>query len=64
MADERDREEKPAKPDKAPARQARLEQALRANLLKRKEKVKTNARSREGPAISPDGTPPKEGGQD
>lgn len=60
MADERDREGKPAKPDKAPGRQARLEQALRANLLKRKNK----ARGSEGPTISPDGTPPKEGGQD
>ncbi|ODS03718.1 hypothetical protein AUC71_08060 [Methyloceanibacter marginalis] len=64
MADERDREGKPAKPDKAPGREARLEQALRANLLKRKAKVKTKARGAEGPAISPDGTPPKEGGQD
>ncbi len=63
MADERDREGKPAKPDKAPARQARLEQALRANLLKRKAR-KAEARGSEGAAISPDGTPPKEGGQD
>jgi hypothetical protein len=64
MADERDREGKPDKPDKAPGRQARLEQALRANLLKRKAKVKTKSRGAEGSAISPDGTPPKEGGQD
>jgi len=64
MADERDREGKPAKPDKAPARQARLEQALRANLLKRKARVKAKAGCSEGPAISPDGTLPKEGGQD
>ena len=64
MADERDREGKPDKPDKAPGRQARLEQALRANLVKRKAKVKTKARGAKGPAVSPDGTPPKEGGQD
>jgi|GEM_PF-2294740 len=63
MADELDREGKPAKPDKAPARQARLEQALRANLLKRKAR-KVKARGSEGPAVSPDRTPPKEGGQD
>ena len=59
MADERAREGKPAKPDKASTRQARLEQALRANLLKRKAK----ARGSEGPAMPPEGTPPKEGGQ-
>ena len=57
MADERDREGKPGKPEKPGGRQARLEQALRANLLKRKAKVKAK------PAMPPDGTPPKEGGQ-
>jgi hypothetical protein len=59
MADEREREGKPGKTEKAGGRQARLEQALRANLLKRKAK----ARGSEGPAMPAEGTPPKEGGQ-
>ena len=44
----------PDKPRPAENRQARLEQALRANLLKRKEK----ARATKGPR-----TPPEEGRQ-
>ena len=63
MADERDREGKPAKLDKVPGRQTRLEQAHRANMLKRKAKVKAKPRGSEGPAMPPEGTPPKEGGQ-
>ena len=55
MADQRDTEGKPGKTSKADGRQARLEQALRANLLKRK------AKDRVGQAAP---APPKEGGQD
>jgi hypothetical protein len=54
MDDRRDRGGKPEKAGK-PGRQARLEQALRANLLKRKEK----ARGLKSPPL-----PPEEGRQD
>jgi len=53
-----DRRDKAGKPEKATAtdgREARLEQALRANLLKRKAKVR---------ADKSDPAPPEEGGQD
>lgn len=40
MGDARDRGGKPEKADKGQGRQARLEQALRANLLKRKKKAR------------------------
>ena len=40
MAEERDREGKSGRPAKSDARQDRLAQALRANLLKRKEKIR------------------------
>jgi hypothetical protein len=55
MADQSDRAGKPGKTKKTADRQARLEQALRANLLKRK------AKGREGKRAS---ASPKEGGQD
>jgi hypothetical protein len=54
MGDERDREKRPGKAGKADVHQARLEQALRANLLKRKAKDR---------AREPASAPPKEGGQ-
>ena len=43
LSDERLREGKTSGPAKADLRQARLEQALRANLLKRKRKVRGDA---------------------
>ena len=55
MSDKRDRAGKPEKADKGQGRQARLEQALRANLLKRKGKA------RAGKSPSP---PSEEGRQD
>jgi hypothetical protein len=54
MAGQRDDKDAPEAPQKGAGRRARLEQALRANLLKRK------AQNRARKAPSP---PPKEGGQ-
>ena len=54
MAGEDDKTRGPGKPKEAEDRQARLEQALRANLLKRKEKTRA-AKGRR--------TQPKEGRQ-
>ena len=54
MPKESDEETARGAPKRAESRQARLEQALRANLLKRKEKAKADKASR---------TPPEEGGQ-
>ncbi len=58
MADESDEERARAAPIKAGSRQARLGQALRANLLKRKAKFKEKAKA--GKASE---SPPEEGGQ-
>jgi hypothetical protein len=54
MAEQSDDKGETAEPRKADGRRARLEQALRANLLKRKAKARTGKASR---------TPPEEGGQ-
>lgn len=54
MAGEKDDKDERGNPKKAADRQARLEQALRANLLKRKEKARAGKGAR---------TPPEEGGQ-
>jgi hypothetical protein len=62
MADRSDEDKAPGAPDKAAARQARLEQALRANLLKRKAKKKEKARDKAKPGEAERG-PPEEGGQ-
>ncbi len=47
-------------PSKADERRARLERALRANLLKRKDKAKGEAKTKAGKAPP---TPPEEGRQ-
>jgi len=54
MAGDSDDKAKSAKPKPADGRRARLEQTLRANLLKRKAKTRAGKGS---------GTPPEEGGQ-
>ena len=43
LGEERPREDKTSGPAKADVREARLEQALRANLLKRKKKARAGA---------------------
>jgi len=58
MADNSDEDNARDAPEKADGRQARLGQALRANLLKRKAKVKEKAKA--GKAGR---RPPEEGGQ-
>ncbi|HUW72791.1 MAG TPA: hypothetical protein VMW05_01960 [Methyloceanibacter sp.] len=58
MADHSDEDNARAAPKKTDARQARLEQALRANLLKRK--ANTKAKEKAGKA---ERSPPEEGGQ-
>ena len=54
MAGDSDDKRKSGKPKPADGRRARLEQTLRANLLKRKAKTRAGKGS---------GTPPEEGGQ-
>jgi len=58
MADHSDEDKARAAPKKTDNRQARLEQALRANLLKRK--ANTKAKGKAGKA---ERCPPEEGGQ-
>ena len=64
MADNSDEGKPRAAPEKADSRQARLSQALRANLLKRKDKSKAKTKVKaKAKAANAGRHPPEEGGQ-